>query len=62
MSHQDTAYSLKDKNFSAGEVWFPAHSNVIYTGKGVKIDPTNQWARITIYDNSTDWLEVLILD
>ena len=30
-----------------GGVWFPAHSNVTCTGKGVKIDPT----RTTIYDN-----------
>ena len=30
----------------------PAHSNVTCIGKGVKIDPANQWTRITIYDNS----------
>ena len=44
-----------------GGVWFPAYSNITCTGKGVKIDPTNQWIRITIYDNSVGWLEVLTL-
>ena len=51
---------LKDRTSLLG-VWFPAHSNVTCTGKCVKIDPTNQWTRITIYDNFIGWLVVLTL-
>ena len=34
-----------------GGVWFPAHSNVTCTGKGVKILSTNQLTRIDTYDD-----------
>ena len=47
---------FKDRTSLPG-VWFPAHSNVTCTGKGVEIDPTNRLTRITIitiHDSSID--------
>ena len=49
---------LQDRILCQG-AWFPAHSNVTCTGKGVKLDSANQRTGINSYDDFIGLLEVL---
>ena len=45
------AYRVSETGRLCRGVWFPAHSNITCTGKGAKIESTNQWTRISSYDD-----------